>query len=233
MSRAVIAAVAAALLAVLLASPARANHCTWDGIPRDNPADGIVCHPQAEHGGPKTDPAPPMTQAATPGQASRCTWDGIPRDNPAEGVVCRPRAVAPSALPTPQAPLAVAPDGIIRYTPGRPIIAIVTLNGLTKARLILDTGADCSMVRPGVLAAAGVDLSRPAARGKVVGVAGEAKVSYFSVDFDVVGHRARLPEVMAHAQANDNSDGLLGRDFLDRFKVVMDPAAGTVTLTPK
>jgi hypothetical protein len=66
----------------------------------------------------------------------------------------------------------------------------------------------------------------------VVGVAGEAKVSYFSVDFEVAGHRARLPEVMAHAQPG-GSDGLLGRDFLDRFKITLDPVAGTVTLVPR
>ena len=123
--------------------------------------------------------------------------------------------------------------GTIAYTPGRPIIATVRLNGRTTARLVLDTGADATMVSPAMLAAAGVDLSQPAVLGKVVGVAGEAKVSYFSVDIEVAGHRARLSEVMAHTQADDNADGLLGRDFLDRFKVTMDPAAGTVTLVPK
>ncbi len=41
-----------------------------------------------------------------------------------------------------------------------------------------------------------------------------------------------VPRVAAFYTSN-SADGLLGRDFLDRFKVVMDPAAGTVTLVPR
>ncbi len=178
MRRPTLIAVVVALLAVLLASPAWANHCTWDGIPRDNPADGVVCRP----------------------------------------------------LPTPQAPVAVAPDGTIRYAPGRPIIATVTLNGRTTARLVLDTGASGSMVRAHLLAAAGVDLSRPVAFGEAAGVGSRVQVSYYRVTFEVAGHRAVL-EAMDYPDTD--FDGLLGRDFLDRFKVTVDPAAGTVTLVPK
>jgi aspartyl protease len=124
--------------------------------------------------------------------------------------------------------------GIIRYTPGRPIVAVVRLNGRSSARLILDTGADGSMVKPDLLAAAGVDLSRPAARGKASGIDSTVTVAYFAVDFEVAGHRVRVPQVAAFNTYDDGfADGLLGRDFLDRFKVVMDPAAGTVTLVPR
>jgi hypothetical protein len=123
--------------------------------------------------------------------------------------------------------------GVIRYTPGRPIVAVVRLNGRSSARLILDTGADGSIVKAELLAAAGVDLTRPAARGKISGVTGKVEVSYFPVDLEVAGHRARVLRVAAFNDENDIADGLLGRDFLDRFKVVMDPASGTVTLTPK
>ncbi len=120
----------------------------------------------------------------------------------------------------------------IIYTPGRPIIVSVTLNGRTTARLVLDTGADGSMVKPGLLAAAGVDLSRPAGRVKMSGIAGEAIMLYFPVEFDVAGHRIQLPRVTAY-QERGGADGLLGRDFLDRFKVTVDPAAGIVTLAPR
>ncbi len=124
--------------------------------------------------------------------------------------------------------------GTIRYTPGRPIIATVKLNGRTTARLILDTGADGSMVKPALLSAAGVDLSRPSARGKATGVTGKIEVSYFAVDFEVAGHRARVPRVAAfNTHEYGFADGLLGRDFLDQFSVAMDPAAGTVTLVPR
>jgi len=44
---------------------------------------------------------------------------------------------------------------------------------------------------------------------------------------------ARVPHVAAFRMYDDDfADGLLGRDFLDHFKVVMDPAAGIVTLVP-
>jgi hypothetical protein len=126
------------------------------------------------------------------------------------------------------------PAGVIRYTPGRPIVATVKLNGRSSARLILDTGADGSMVKPDLLAAAGVDLSRPTARGAVSGLAGKVKVSYFPVDFEVAGHRARVPHVAAFNTYEDGfADGLLGRDFLDQFKMTTDPAAGVVTLVPR
>jgi len=87
-------------------------------------------------------------------------------------------------------------------------------------------------VHPTLLAAAGVDLSRPVSRGEAVSVTGRATMFYFTAAIEVAGHRVQVPRVAAYRQA-DNSDGLLGRDFLDRFKVVIDPAAGTVTLTPK
>jgi hypothetical protein len=38
---------------------------------------------------------------------------------------------------------------------------------------------------------------------------------------------------MAHDAALQNADGLLGRDFLDRFTVTIDSKAGVVTLAPK
>ncbi len=129
---------------------------------------------------------------------------------------------------------ATATTGAITYTPGRPIIVSVTLNGRTTARLILDTGADRSMVKPAALAAAGVDLSQPAGRIKMEGVAGATMMSYFPVEFEVAGHRALVSGVTAFDTIKSGfADGLLGRDFLDHFKVAIDPAAGTVTLTPK
>ena len=90
------------------------------------------------------------------------------------------------------------------------------------------------MVKPDVLSAAGVDLSRPSARGTGTSVTGKTRLSYFSVDFEVAGHRARVPHVAAFNMYDDDvADGLLGRDFLDHFKMTTDPAAGTVTLVPR
>jgi hypothetical protein len=66
------------------------------------------------------------------------------------------------------------------------------------------------------------------------GIAGKVQVSYFTVDFEVAGHRARVTHVAAFNRYDDNfAGGLLGRDFLDGFHVAIDPGAGVVTLTPR
>jgi hypothetical protein len=50
---------------------------------------------------------------------------------------------------------------------------------------------------------------------------------------EAAGHRVRVPHIAAIDRDDEESDGLLGREFLDRFKVVVDPAAGVVTLVPR
>lgn len=106
--------------------------------------------------------------------------------------------------------------GTIRYTPGRPIVATVTLNDLVQVRLVLDTGADMSAVKPDKLAIAGVDLARPAKRGTIHVPGGRTfDASYYGVTFAAGGHRVLLPGVAAISASGDDSDGLLGRDFLD------------------
>jgi Aspartyl protease len=127
------------------------------------------------------------------------------------------------------------PQGTIRYVPGSgPIIVPVTLNGRTTARLVLDTGADVSVVKPQLLRSAGVDLLRPVARGTMSGVAGKVRVAYYAVNLEAAGHRALAPAVVAFDTFEDGfADGLLGRDFLDQFSVAMDPATGTVKLVPR
>ncbi len=123
--------------------------------------------------------------------------------------------------------------GILRYAPGRPILAVVRLNGQASARLVLDTGADRSIVSPRLLQAAGIDLSRPATNQKFRGVTSQKAdtVPCFYVDLVVAGHRSRLL-VAAIDYGVVNEDGVLGRDFLDRFRVTIDPSTWTVTLVP-
>ncbi len=90
------------------------------------------------------------------------------------------------------------------------------------------------MVKPQLLRSAGVDLSRPVARGTMHGVAGKVEVTFFPVNLEAAGHRALAPNVVAFDTFEDGfADGLLGRDFLDQFSVAMDPATGTVKLVPR
>jgi hypothetical protein len=146
----------------------------------------------------------------------------------------------PKVAAAPPQRLTITPDdegikGIIRYTPGRPIIAIVKLNGRTTARLILDTGSDDTTIKPQILTAAGVDLEHPVGHQKFSGVGpGVHSAPLVYVDsIEVAGGRVQRLKVSAYNINNPDADGLLGRDFLDHFKMTTDPAAGTVTLVPR
>jgi hypothetical protein len=149
---------------------------------------------------------------------------------------------APSSAPArPTAPSAgavaapVARGGaLVRYTPGERIVVDVRLNGRSPARLLLDTGADRTLITPRALVAAGAEMTRPVARGEMRGVTGSDQVVYVVLDTIEIGEARveRLP-VAAYEMGSRDSDGLLGRDFLDRFNVSIDAARGVVTLQPK
>jgi predicted aspartyl protease len=110
----------------------------------------------------------------------------------------------------------------------------VRINGGASARLLLDTGADRTLIGPRALVAAGVGITRPIATGKVTGVTGTERIDYVMLDSLEVGEArvTRLP-VMVYEMAAARGDGLLGRDFLDRFNLSLDANRGEVTLTPK
>jgi predicted aspartyl protease len=121
----------------------------------------------------------------------------------------------------------------ITYAPGQQIMVNATLNGSTPAQLLLDTGADRTMINPRVLVAAGVALSRPVESARVTGVGGQQEVQFVTVNsLDVAGATVGRLTVAALA-VEGAGDGLLGRDFLDNFSVNIDAAKGVVTLTPK
>jgi len=121
----------------------------------------------------------------------------------------------------------------IRYTPGQPIMVDVKINGSTSAKLLLDTGADGTMINPRVLVAAGASLSRPVATSRVTGVTGSDNVSFVFIESLEVGE-ARVGRMrVASYDVPSAGDGLLGRDFLDRFSLNIDSTNGVVTLSPK
>lgn len=120
---------------------------------------------------------------------------------------------------------------VIPFTPGRPIYVEVGVNGRTRARLVLDTGADSTVIAPSVLRAAGLSFT---GHSTIRGVTGQATVEVYEVASLEVGNSRVGPlKVLAHGAADPTADGLLGRDFLDRFTVTIDNAAGRVTLSPK
>lgn len=123
---------------------------------------------------------------------------------------------------------------VIRYTPGHPIMVDVRINGNASARLLLDTGADRTLIAPRALVAAGVSITRPIATGKMTGVTGTDRIDYVVLDSLEVGESrvARMP-IAVYEMSLARGDGLLGRDFLDRFNVSIDAARGEVRLAPR
>jgi predicted aspartyl protease len=141
--------------------------------------------------------------------------------------------VAPGAAGAPAAAASVKGGATITYAPGQRIMVNAMVNGSTPAQLMLDTGADRTMINPRVLVAAGVSLARPAGTAVVSGVGGSQEMQFVTISsLDVSGATVGRLTVAAHG-VEGAGDGLLGRDFLDNFSVNIDAAKGVVTLSPK
>jgi len=122
----------------------------------------------------------------------------------------------------------------IRYVPGERIVVDARLNGDHTVRLLLDTGADRTLISPRALVAAGVSLTRNAISGSIRGVTGTAEVKSVVVESLEIGDaRVGRLRVLAYEMEQWGHDGLLGRDYLDQFQVAIDTSRGVVTLSPK
>ncbi len=145
------------------------------------------------------------------------------------------QAPAPAPAATPAAPSA-QPAGVARipFTPGQPIMVSAKINGSGTTQLILDTGAQGTVISPTALAALGISY-RDAVRGTIKGVTGDANVLAVRIEsIEVEDARVGPLMVVSHDSGlGSGRDGLLGRDFLDHFIVTIDSAARVVTLTPK
>ena len=126
-------------------------------------------------------------------------------------------------------------DTIINFTPGQRILVDVKINGSGGTRLMVDTGADRTLINPRALQAAGVRIAGPAATGQIVGATGSERIQFVAVDSLEVG-AARVGRMLVGSYGlptTDVGDGLLGRDFLDQFNVNIDSGKGVLTLSPK
>jgi len=177
---------------------------------------------------------------ATPGAAALFRWtaaDGtIHYTGDPESIPEAYRADAvdighPAARPAP--PAAPAPPGLVLpLSGGAPVVVEARLNGVLLS-LLLDTGADRTVIAPAALARAGIDpaFGTPI---RITGVTGTAPATLVAVPrLDVAGARVGPLSVIVHAVPGESIDGLLGRDVLDAFTVTFDAAAGRVTLRPR
>jgi len=125
----------------------------------------------------------------------------------------------------------------LKVSPGAPITVEARLNGVALT-LIVDTGADRTVISPEVIERAG--LAGGAGRSvQVIGVTGTSTATLVTLPLlDVAGARIGPIVVVAHPlpstfRGSDAVDGLLGRDVLDAFTLSVDTASGRATLTPR
>ena len=125
-----------------------------------------------------------------------------------------------------------ADSGVMRFAGGAPIVAAVEING-AALRLIVDTGADRTMISPAAAARTGLSVAggRPV---QILGVTGSAVGSELLVpQMDVAGTRVGPLPVVVHDAPVGGTDGLLGRDVLDFFTLTVDSTAGRAILKPR
>ena len=158
--------------------------------------------------------------------------DNVPERYRATAAPLRLRT-APVRSGAPDVPAGGVGGTEIRFTKGQAIVVDATINGQTPAKLILDTGADRTVIKPRVLEAAGVALTQ-GPTGEIRGATGTASVQAAAIDsLEVGGARVNRLLVIAHDIEQAAVDGLLGRDFLDQFRVSIASDTGIATLAPK
>ena len=134
----------------------------------------------------------------------------------------------PGEIPPPPPPAA----STISIAGGAPIMVTAQLNGVPLT-LMVDTGADRTMLAPAALARSGLEAprGRPV---RVLGVAGAGEGYEVTLSrLDVAGARLGPVAVIVHEVPSPGIDGLLGRDLLHAFTLTVDAASGHATLTPR
>jgi predicted aspartyl protease len=142
-----------------------------------------------------------------------------------------PSAREPQPAASPSSPTASPSSGVVPLPTGAPIMVEALLNGV-PLRLLLDTGADRTVISPAALSRAGID-TRTGTPFRISGVTGSSPASLVNVPrLDIAGAQVGPLGVVAFAVPGE-VDGLLGRDVLDGFMVTFDPGQNKATLTPR
>jgi predicted aspartyl protease len=120
----------------------------------------------------------------------------------------------------------------IPFSPGSFVFVNVTLNGVALFRLILDTGANRTLILPSALRKSGISTEK-ASQGRMTGVTGAIYVDTVWVQSIEVGKTKVGPVLLiAHEADLGGADGVLGSDILANFKVTIDSGQRVVTLSP-
>ena len=124
---------------------------------------------------------------------------------------------------------------VVQFTPGEPIVVTARLNGVPMT-LLLDTGADRTLVSPAAAARAGYErtIVPGGSSVRILGVTGSVVAAQVIVPvLDIAGASLGPLWLIVHDAGLGGVDGLLGRDVLDAFTVTIDAAAGRATLIPR
>jgi len=139
---------------------------------------------------------------------------------------------APTPGPVLEPPPPAAAAGVaIPYT-GGPLVVDASLNGV-PLRLLLDTGADRTLISPDAMTRAGYNTAGGVPI-HIRGVTGDAIGMLVPVArLDVAGTGVGPVAVVVHALPGQAVDGLLGRDVLDSFSLTVDAASRRAILVPR
>lgn len=119
----------------------------------------------------------------------------------------------------------------VPLTAATPLVVDARLNGV-PLRLLIDTGADRTLISPAALTRAGLVLAGPPVR--IIGVTGTVDATLITVPLlEVAGVQMGPLAVVAHTLPSADFDGLLGRDILQAFTVTVDPDTQRPMLTPR
>lgn len=160
--------------------------------------------------------------------------DRVPGALAPDSPATSPAGPEPGALPA--APAAILPGSAaarVPYRPGEPILVTAHVAGTGPLTLLLDTGADRTVVAPQALGRLGIStLNAP--RAEIKGVTGLGQGGVVQVaSLEVGAARVGPLRIIAHDADLGGADGLLGRDFLEHFTVTIDARERVVTLSPR
>jgi predicted aspartyl protease len=137
---------------------------------------------------------------------------------------------APRSAPPPGP--AAERSAVTSFDAGGPINVAASIDGV-RLVLMVDTGAERTVISPGALARVGLQAT-PGRAVRVLGVAGAATAGEVMVErLDLAGSRVGPLPVIVLDVGVAGVDGLLGRDVLDHFTLTIDAARGQATLVPR
>ena len=111
-------------------------------------------------------------------------------------------------------------------------VVLARVNGSTQVNLLVDTGASSTVLSPGAVQRLGL-ATRNTPPVILQTANGKVQAEWVEVyELEVGGRRAGPLRVVVH-EAVPKADGLLGMDFLGRFRVEIETAGPGLVLTPR